>query len=196
MYEVRFYTGEYPTRQRAANADGCIAYVEQHFNSSTNRHADYSLAIVGSNASETSKRWGRDYARRCAEAFETDDKGILVGGYNGRGNGNLVHTAMPAILCEPLFASTPRHAEIIRSEAGQAELAQVLADSIRASFPAGGLIAFSVGHKGRPSKPRDLGATVVGGGAEADYAEPVLVLAKQMLEMREPARCPCCNRPL
>jgi hypothetical protein len=89
---------------------------------------------------------------------------------------------MPAILLEPLFASNPAQAEIIRSESGQTLLAQVLVESIYRFFPEGGLIAFSVGHKYKTSKPNDRGASLAGGGTEADYAEKVLQKAKEILE--------------
>lgn len=199
MYTVRFYTGDYIVRQRKANADKAVAYVEQHFNSSTDPDARYALAVVGSNASTTSRAWGRWYSKRVAEEFGIPDKGILIGGYNGRGDGNIRHTNMPAILLEPLFASNPEHARIIRSPEGQKRLAQILADSIRAFFPKGGLIAFSVGHKGRTSKPNDRGAAVHGGGAEADYAEPVLKMAAAMLEGEQTnteKRCECCGQTI
>lgn len=44
------------------------------------------------------------------------------------------------------------------------------------------MIAFSVGHKGKKTRPNDRGAPVVGGGMEADYAEKVLEKAKVVLE--------------
>jgi hypothetical protein len=183
-YEVRFYTGEYKTRQLHANRDGAIAYVEHHFNAGSEK-ASYAVVVVGSNASARSKSWGRWYSRRCAEVFSLrvgGDDGLLVGGYEGRGNANVFHTKCPAILVEPLFCSNPRHAAIIRSLEGRLKLAEILAASIREFFPKGGLIAFSVGHKGKPSKPRDRGAAVYGGGSEADFAEMVLLEAKLMLE--------------
>lgn len=52
------------------------------------------------------------------------DQGILVGGYNGRGDDNVRYTDMPAVLLEPLFGSNPAHAEWIRSEAEQTRLAR------------------------------------------------------------------------
>ncbi len=106
---------------------------------------------------------------------------MIVGGYRERGNFNLRLTAMPAILVEPLFASNPRHAAIIRSSEGQGRLAAVLVDSIREIFPSGGIVAFSVGHKGKTHAASDRGAPVVGGGYEADYAEAVMLRAKAML---------------
>jgi hypothetical protein len=185
MYQIKFYDGEYKTRQENANADMAVAYVEQHFNSSSSPNADYSLVIVGSNASTTSKNWGRWYADAVSKEFGTEaggDQGIVVGGFNGRGDGNLKHTKMPAILLEPLFVSNPSHAALVRDEQGQARLARVLVESIQRFFPNGGLIAFSIGHKGKPLNPTDRGAPVVGGGMEADYAERVLQKAKTMLE--------------
>ncbi len=185
MYKVKFYKGEYLERQRAANADGCVAYVEHHFNSSTDPSAKYTVVITGANASQTSKNWGRWYAAAMAREFAVPvggDAGIMVGGYGGRGDFNLRYTDMPALLLEPLFASNPQHAEWLRSEAGQARLARVLCESIQRFFQAGGTIGFSVGHKYKRSRPNDRGAAVYGGGWEADYAEAVLQRTQALLE--------------
>lgn len=185
MYTVKFYDGDYKPRQQKANADRAIAYVEHHFNSSSSPTTDYTVVIVGSNASSTSKNWGRWYAEAISKEFNTKvggDQGIVVGGFGGRGDGSVKHTNMPAVLLESLFVSNPAHAAIVRSDSGQTRLARVLVDSIQRFFPAGGLIAFSVGHKGKTSNPSDRGADVVGGGSEADYTEKVLQKAKTMLE--------------
>ena len=185
MYTVRFYKGEYSDRQKQANKDKCVAYVEHHFNSSSNQTANYSVVITGANASQISQNWGRWYARAVAQEFDVPlggDQGIMIGGYGGRGDFNLRFTDMPAILLEPLFASNPQHARIINSEDGQAKLAEILCASIQRFFQKGGLIAFSVGHKYKTSAPNDRGAAVIGGGSEADYAEAVLLKAKDLLE--------------
>ena len=189
LFDVKFYGSslhlmDYRERQRRANRDGAVCYVEHHFNSCSSPHPDYTVVVVGSNASEQSKRWGRLYALLVASEFGTPvggDNGIVVGGYSGRGNANIFYTRMPAILVEPLFASNPYHAEIIRSEDGQDRLARILVDSIKMEFPDGGLVAFSVGHKYKKSLPFDRGASLYGGGTEADYAEKVLLKAKRML---------------
>lgn len=184
IYQVKFYDGDYKPRQQKANADKAKAYVEHHFNSSSSPSANYTVVIVGSNASTTSKNWGRWYASAISREFNTEvggDNGIKVGGFGGRGDGSVKHTNMPAILLESLFVSNPTHAAIVRSDNGQDRLAQVLVESIQRFFPAGGLIAFSVGHKGKNSNPSDRGADVVGGGSEADYTEKVLKKAETML---------------
>lgn len=186
MYEIRFYRGNYRWRQKQANRDDCAAYVEHHFNASINQAANYTLVITDYLASETSKNWARTYAQFVSETFGTKVggvQGLKVGGYGGRGTKSLKHTIMPAILLEPLFGSYPAHADIIKSDAGQDKLAKCLADSIRTTFPNGGLIGFSVGHKGKTSNPNDRGATLYGGGNEADYAEIVMEKAKVLLEM-------------
>jgi hypothetical protein len=185
VYEVRFYKGDYIERQKRANADQAKAYVEHHFNSSSSPNANYVVVITGSNASQTSRNWGRWYAQAINREFGVPiggDQGIKVGGFEGRGDSNLRHTDMPAILPEPLFVSNPAHANIARSEDGQMRLARVLVDSIRRFFPDGGLIAFSVGHKYKKSSPNDRGAPVVGGGTEAEFAEKVLLKAETMLQ--------------
>lgn len=188
MYKVNFYKGNYVERQKNANKDKCVAYVEHHFNSSSDSASSYSVVITGSNASQTSKNWGRWYAAAVAREFNIPlggDMGIVVGGYEGRGDYNLKFTDMPAILLEPLFASNPQHAEWIRSESGQNRLAQILCESIQRFFQKGGTIGFSVGHKYKTSSPDDRGVTVLGGGLEADYAEAVLDKAKGLLEATE-----------
>ena len=185
MYEIRLYKGDYRDRQRQANADGCVGYVEHHFNSSSSPTANYAVCITGANASQTSKNWGRWYSAAVSREFDIPmggDQGIKVGGYGGRGDFNLRFTAMPAILLEPLFASNPQHAQWIRGEAGQARLARIISDSIQRFFQEGGLIGFSVGHKYKNSNPDDRGAAVFGGGTEADNAEAVLERAKVLLE--------------
>ncbi|MFK5969217.1 MAG: N-acetylmuramoyl-L-alanine amidase [Candidatus Marithrix sp.] len=189
MYEVRFYKGNYKWRQIQANRDKCVAYIEHHFNATGNNTTGYSVVIVGYNSSNTSKAWGRWYANHIGQEFRVPVAGrggILVGGFSGRGNGNVKHTNMPAILLEPLFVSNTLQAEIVRSEDGQDRLAKVLADSIIEFFPKGGKIAFSVGHKYKTSRPKDRGASVNGGGSEADYAEIVMEKAKYLLENYEP----------
>ncbi len=185
MYQIKFYTGDYRARQRQANKDHCVAYLEHHFNSSSSTSAGYAVVITGYNASHTSKNWGRWYANAVSSEFGISvggDNGIKVGGYNGRGDFNLRFTDMPAILLEPLFGSNPQHAEWIRSDSGQIRLARIICDSLQRFFQNGGLIGFSVGHKYKTSHPNDRGAAIYGGGTEADYAEKVLLIAKEMLE--------------
>lgn len=188
MYKVKFYKGEYLDRQRAANKDKAVAYVEHHFNSA-GPTANYALVVVGSNASQTSVNWGSWYAKAVAEQFGTQvyrPEGVARGGLDGRGDGNVKHTAMPAVLLEPLFVSNPQQADIVRSASGQAALARILAESIRRFFPQGGLIAFSVGHKYKTSRPNDRGAALAGGGTEAEYAEIVLKQAAALLTEVQP----------
>jgi N-acetylmuramoyl-L-alanine amidase len=189
-YKVVIYKGDYSERQKQANKDKAICYVEHHFNSSAGLNpttADYSVVIVGKNASETSIKWGQSYSKLVDDEFDEITRmggvnGVLVGGYGGRGDSNIRSTNMPAILVEPMFCNDPEHAKVMKSEEGQDRLARVLAYSIQKTFPKGGLVAFSIGHKYKKTSPNDLGAAVVGGGWEADYAEQVLLRAKEMLE--------------
>jgi len=174
---------DYLARQKVANEIGVDLYIEHHFNSSVSLRANYTLVVVGSNASETSKSLGREYASRIGSRFQVPlggVDGILPGGFNGRGDGNIRHTKMPALLLEPLFCSHPRSAEIIRSADGQRGLAEVLAETI---FESGARhVGFSVGHKYKRSNHNDRGAPINGGGWEADYAELVLKQAADLLE--------------
>ena len=160
-----------------------MAYVEHHFNSSASPGANYAVVVVGSNASNTSRNWGRWYAKAVAEQFGTKvggDQGILVGGWEGRGDGNVKHTNMPALLLEPLFASHPQQAEAIRSDTGQVAGAHPGREH-PPLLPRRRLIAFSVGHKYKTSSPNDRGAALAGGGTEADHAEKVLEKAAKLL---------------
>jgi hypothetical protein len=185
-YDVRFVWGDYPNRQRQANGLNAVCYVEQHFNAADDPSAHGTEVIVSTNASATSKAWGRAYAQRVSKDLDTTlrhpkDGGILVGGYGGRGNGNLSSTAMPAILLEPCYASNSAEAAKIRDPFYQKVLAKALSDTIKEIFPKGGIVAFSVGHKGKTSKPYDRGTPVLGGGMESDYAEIVLKMASEIL---------------
>jgi hypothetical protein len=185
MYSVKFYKGDYHNRQVQANQDKCVAYIEHHFNSSSDVAAGYSVVITGSNASQTSMNWGRWYAAAVSREFGIPiggEQGIVVGGYGSRGDHNLKFTDMPAILVEPLFASNPQHSGWIRSDDGQERLARILCESVQRFFQKGGLLGFSVGHKYKTSNTRDRGASVYGGGVEADYAEAVLEKAKEIIE--------------
>jgi N-acetylmuramoyl-L-alanine amidase len=181
MYTTKFYRGDYPERQRAANTDKAICYVEHHFNAGPET-ANYTCAVVATNASTTSKRWASFYCDAVAKQFGIKNNGVLLGGDGGRGNGNISQTAMPAILVEPFFVSNPSGA--LWAKTRQDELAKILALSIRTFFPGGGLVAFSVGHKYKNSRPMDRGAAVLGGGNEADLAEQVLLKASSLLTPR------------
>ena len=182
-WEVRFYTGDYKERQRQANIDGAVCYVEQHFNASSNPDANYAMVVVANNASQKSKSWGLHYALKASELFDIRNNRLSIGGIGGRGNGNLIYTSMPAILLEPCFISNPEQARLMLEDSYQDKLAKVLADSIRVFFPDGGLVAFSIGHVGKTSNPNDRGASVAGSDLmESDIATKVMQKARKMLE--------------
>ena len=122
MYKVKFYAGSYRDRQTEANRDGAICFVAHHFNSSSHASADYTLCVVASNASARSKEWARDYVQQVAQAFGVPlfgADGVCIGGMGGRGNSQISHTNMPAILPESLFCSNQDHARILRSDHGR-----------------------------------------------------------------------------
>lgn len=189
-YTVKFYKGDYTPRQLAANKDEAICYIEHHFNSTSKKvqtTADYAMCIVGRNASQTSIKWAKLYSKLIDKEFEEIIRvggvdGVLVGGWNGRGDGNVRKTAMPAILVEPMFCNDPDHATVMKTVSGQERLAQCLVDSIKKTFPKGGLVAFSIGHLGKTTNKKDKGAPIHGGGWEGNISEKVLKIAKTMLE--------------
>ena len=200
-YTVTFYSGNYRARQRDANRDGADLYVEHHFNSFFLPGPDYCVAVVAKNASSRSIHFATIYTQLIHELLGCPlraDGPVIIGGFKGRGNGNLKHTKMPAVLLEPLFISNPDSAAFVATIDGREALAGVLVAAICEFLPDGGCIAFSVGHKGRTFRPRDRGAALYPGipvegnvpPTEADLAEDVLLRAAQMLaraSQRSPA---------
>ena len=69
LYEVHFYKGDYNERQKQANQDNCVAYVEHHFNNVANSTTSYAVAITSYLASDTTKQWGRWYANKVSKEF-------------------------------------------------------------------------------------------------------------------------------
>lgn len=192
-YRVKFYSGDYSERQVAANRDGAAFYGEGHANSSTNHMADYAMCVVATNASQTSIAIGSELAQRWGAALDVGgDRDTDVGYGNGvrvggAGDGNLRHAKMPAVLFEPGFASNPGQAALMESDEGLYAIASNLVDVIRKYIPAGGLIAFSIGHAGKKSAPADRGAVWSGKrfATEAEFAAAYLARAAEMLEAGE-----------
>lgn len=183
-YDVKFYSGEYRKRQANANQDRAICYLEQHFNSTDNSNAGGIEILVADNCSTTSKKWACKLAQNLQEVLNIrlrHSNGVKILSKIDRGYWNIALTAMPAVLSEPLFISNPNEAELLKNN--MERIAEATANSIKTIFPDGGLIALSIGHKGKPSKPYDRGAVVVNNEKyEADYAEDVLKLVEKFLE--------------
>jgi hypothetical protein len=164
VFTVKFYSGDYGARQKAANADGAVLYLEGHANSATSITAAYSMAVVAGNHSSKSYNMAVEFAKACGAAFGAGTAehpaiygwdGVRIG---GRGDGNLSRTNMPAVLLEPLFASNPTQTRYAETEEGLDKLALIIKQLVYAHFPKGGLIAFSIGHVGKASQPADRGA--------------------------------------
>lgn len=187
-YDVQFFDGDYRARQQKANQWGADLYLEQHFNSSHNHGVNFPLAIVGRNASRVSKALAAQYVQMCYQALPTlytrepPGTGVLIGGYQGRGNGNVYYANCPSVLLEPMFISNMQAAQFIVTAEGQQQLANITAMFIRLALPDGGKVALSIGHKGKTSNPHDRGAQSVLGDMEADLAEQVLILVKGLLD--------------
>lgn len=189
QYRVKFYSGDYPARQRAANQDKAIVYIEGHANSAESPTSDYSMAVVASNHSDKSMQMAREFASECGTVFDVGGSkdvdiygstGVRIG---GRGDGNLSHTDMPAVLLEPVFASNPKQAVIVESDEWLDKLAGIIDTLVRQHFPQGGLVAFSIGHIGKTSAPKDCGAVWHGSRfkTEAEYATEYLHRAAALL---------------
>jgi N-acetylmuramoyl-L-alanine amidase len=191
MYKVKFYTGDYHIRQKAANLDKAVLYLEGHANSSTSVSADYSMAVVATNHSKKSYQFAVDFARECGSSFKaahgTVERPAIYGAdgvrVGDRGNGNLALANMPAVLLEPVFASNPHQAEYAESDEGLDRLAGIINSLVRLHFPKQGLIAFSIGHIGKTSQPKDRGAAWVGKrfANEASYVTEYMKRAAALL---------------
>jgi uncharacterized protein RhaS with RHS repeats len=185
-YKVVFVTGAYPDRCKAANDMGAICYVEQHFNS-FNGKANYTHVVLRTkDPLPESKAWAAAYTAAVSKEYGTDDKGGVPGGMGGRGDNNIKRCTMPAILCEPFFVDIDKGAAWAldtKPGGGQDRLAACLANSVRQQFPGGGLVVFSIGHKGNTANPGDMGTAVNNSKLmEADCAEAVLKKAAALLE--------------
>lgn len=176
IYQVKFYKGSYKERQYQANKDKAVCYIEHHFNSfgkdenqdgyTDPNDINYGMAIVGTNASKRSKEWASYYAKQIKHEFyikikQGNPEGVVIGGFNKRGNANVYYTQMPAILVEPFFLSCKDMLELLCNdwEGVQSKLSCCLVESITKFFPKG-LIAFSVGHKYKGGKAEDLGCAI------------------------------------
>lgn len=175
-------------RQVDANNAGCVAAVEQHLNSTTNKIANYSCALVTKNASMKSMDWAKDYTARIAKEFGIRDAGVVVDPPRGMFNIKFYHC--PAILVESGFVSNHAFANRIQVGEGIDALAKCLVDSICAMFPDGGPIALSVGHLYRGTG--DQGAPVNDEGdapdpafdTEGELNDAIITSAEEMLLLR------------
>jgi hypothetical protein len=182
--------GPLDQRQVDANNAGCIAAVEQHLNSSTNKDANYSMVLVTKNASFRAKAWGADYTTRVAHEFNIRDAGVVIDA--PRGMYNIKFYKCPAILLESGFVSNHNFANRIQIGEGIDALAACLVDSIVAMFPDGGLVALSVGHLYRGTG--DHGAPVNDEGdapdpafdTEGELNDAIITAAEEMLVLRLP----------
>lgn len=150
-------------RQVDANKAGCIAAIEQHLNASTNKAVNYASALI---MTEKSRPWARSYTALVAERFDHRDAGVVINPPRGQFCLKFYHC--PAILVEPGFVSNHDFADRIQSGEGIDALARVLVDSICMNFPAGGLVALSIGHGDRGTP--DPGAPVNDDGDAPDPA--------------------------
>lgn len=173
-------------RQIAANAAGCVAAVEQHLNSSTNKFVNYACALI---TNERSRAFAADYTARVAKVFGIRNAGVVIN--PPRGSFNLKFYRCPSVLLESGFVSNHDFADLIQTGEGIDSLAIALVDSICAVFPNGGLISLSVGHAYRGV--RDPGALVNDEGdapdpefdSEAELNEAIIDTTEEILLLRD-----------
>lgn len=194
-YDVRFYTGEYHDRNAEASHDKCVLKVDGHLNAA-GKTPSYSLVEYNTSEGTRCHSFAKALANACVNpvgatqshtrALAPGDRGhVCTDGFNGDG-----------VVWEPGFASNPKQARIYMTAAGKEALAQALAATIRKHYPDGSRIAFSIGHKGKPSAPNDRGACLAGTHGkvcEAHIMEPVLKRAAELLE--DPKSPPPAKKP-
>ena len=182
-WEVIRPSGDYRPRQEWARARGARLYLEQHFDAAADPRVDGSLSIVAAGDPE-SAALGREYAARAAEVCphrRVVSWGPVQVGGRGAGNVERTRTGCPSALLEPGFVSCPDFDAWAGSDAGLDALAGLIVHVVRGALPGGGVVALSVGHLGRNSRPVDRGAPRVGGGWEADLAAEVVARAARAL---------------
>ncbi len=180
-----WFEGDYAERQGRANAARVSCYIEGHFNSSAAPTANYACVVTAKAAGEITREWAKSIAQGIAQEFAIPlggDGGVLVGGWHGRGDYNLRFVRPPAIIVEPWFISNPTGALWAKDDTTLKALARILADSIEAFFPGSESVGLSIGHKGKVSAPKDMGALVLGGGSEAECAERYLKALADLVE--------------
>ena len=217
-YKVIFYTGNYSERQAAANKDNCQLYIEQHLNSilhddMSTTTDNYIMACVASNASARTQVIGMTYAKNVQLRLEQ----ALVGNFplarsqdfpgttrlvrGARGEANIFHAKMPALLLEPMWVSDLTSSKSLLEGTAVKALAKALIDTIEEHFPDGATIGFSIGHKGKASAPHDRGAPICDGVdnpqklCEADLAEQILTRAATILAIEKPSHMPESSKP-
>lgn len=174
-YIMKVFSGDYPDRQRDANAWGAAAYYEQHCNAlqydSDGVKDNHCLTIVAHNASLISFKWASllssysEQMRASGPLFPgkrvdggSPFPGVLQRAHKEAGDYNLRFTDMPAILGEQRYVSDITQCTYILSDEGILDTAMGVAESIRHIFPDGGKIALSIGHLGKERHPYDRGA--------------------------------------
>lgn len=69
-YQIKFYKGDYSTRQQSANNDKAICYYEQHFNSYSETSSGIEI-LIPENASDTTRKWATLLAKKYYEILGT-----------------------------------------------------------------------------------------------------------------------------
>ena len=189
LYTPIIYKGNYIDRQKQANIDKCVCYIEQHINAAASQAANGAFCVVKQQPGPISVKWATSYVQGLTLAYPSlikfggpNSQGYWPGGYMGRGAGSLKYAQMPAILCEPIYITNPKHQAMLKNEADLKALAKVLVDSIVENFPKGGKVGLSIGHLYKTSNPYDKGAYEPAVGYEGTYCEKIINYAKELLE--------------
>jgi hypothetical protein len=181
-YSVIIPKGDYPPRNRSANAAGAKIYIDHHFNSA-GATASYCLMETSTTVVPApSRALGALMGKYMSAAIGNKNVGVKAIAPGSRGHVCIGQCKMPCVISEPLFVSNPTQAAWIKVPANRQKLAEAEARAIMEYLPNGGIVALSVGHKYKTTSPNDRGASVAGGGNEATLAEDVVLRVKAILE--------------
>lgn len=189
MFRVITPTGDYPARNRAANAAKTDLYLDFHFNAGPSV-ANYCMTMF---LTKSSASIAGALSRSMASVVGLRDMGAKVA---TRGRVCIAACAMPAVILEPLFVSNPAGAAWVKNPGNLDRLADAIAATVKSYYPNGGTIAISTGHIGKTSSPNDRGAPVFGGGTEAEYAAMLAAkVASRLSTTSPPANPPTTLKP-
>jgi hypothetical protein len=161
---------EYGERRDAARDAGCAVHLQFHFNAGGGKR---SLTMVTNAADSRCRTLAAEISHAAADIFHITDDGVRTLARDDRG-WVCIGDELSGIVLEPFFGDMAAQAAIAQTPQAREAYARAIADGIRKHYPADAKIALTLGHKYKPSNPDDRGASLVGGGDEASWNEPII----------------------
>lgn len=181
-YKVMRLTGDYDVREDRAVKLGLDAVIHFHFNAVVNRDAVGAMVLYAGAYDKREASLAGRLSAKLAAFLKTKDRGGVYLKDGVRAEWFIDEGKAPTLIFEPQFVSNPGFAKWIKKAGNRVALGKFIAGCLVTEFPQGAEFGFSLGHKGKTSAPNDRGASVYGGGTEADMAEGVMEAAIKALE--------------